>query len=75
MRCLLRSIFSKYQKLHNLPMGKILTWDCKVKPRGVPKIWPIAETGRANILNAQLEITTINHACKSKFVIYLLLSL
>ena len=31
-------------------MGKILTLGCKVKPRGVPKIWPISETGRANIL-------------------------
>ena len=31
-------------------MGKILTWGCKVKSRGVPKIWPISETGRANIL-------------------------
>ena len=32
-------------------MGKILNWGCTVKPRGVPKIWPISETGRANILN------------------------
>ena len=31
-------------------MGNILTWGCKVKPRGVPKIWPISETGRANVL-------------------------
>ena len=30
-------------------MGKILTLGCKVKPRGVPKIWPISETGRALI--------------------------
>ena len=32
-------------------MGKILTWGCKVKPRRVPKMWAISETGRANILN------------------------
>ena len=31
-------------------MGKILTWGCKVKPRGVPKNWPISQTGRANVL-------------------------
>ena len=28
-------------------MGKNLTLDCKVKPRGVPKIWLISEKGRA----------------------------
>ena len=33
-------------------MGKILTLGCKVNPRGVPEIWPISETGRANILKA-----------------------
>ena len=33
-------------------MGKILTLGCKVKHRGVPKIWPISETGKANILNS-----------------------
>ena len=31
-------------------MDKILTFGCKVKPRGVPKIWPKSETGRANLL-------------------------
>ena len=31
-------------------MDKILTWGCKVNPRRVPNIWPIYETGRANIL-------------------------
>ena len=35
-------------------MGKVLTWGCKVKPRGVPKIWPISETGRANLLNSNV---------------------
>ena len=32
-------------------MGNILTWGCKVKPRRVPNMWPISETGSANILN------------------------
>ena len=31
-------------------MGKILTWGCQVKPREVTTIYPISETGRANIL-------------------------
>ena len=31
-------------------MGKIVTLSCKVKPRGVPEMLPISETGRANIL-------------------------
>ena len=35
-------------------MGKNLTLGCKVKPRGVPKIWPISETGRANILKYKI---------------------
>ena len=30
---------------------------CKVKPIGVPKIWPISETGRANILKSNVNIT------------------
>ena len=37
-------------------MGKFLTLGCKVKPRGVPKIWPISETGRANILKVQVTV-------------------
>ena len=32
-------------------MGNILSWGCKVKPRRVPKMWPISETGRANIID------------------------
>ena len=38
-------------------MGKILTLGCKVKKnKGVKEIWPISETGRANILNRLLKL-------------------
>ena len=36
-------------------MGTILTLACKVKSRGVPNIWPISETGRANILKPNID--------------------
>ena len=37
-------------------MDTILTVGCKVNPREVPKIWPIYETGRANILKRLLNV-------------------
>ena len=36
-------------------MDKMLTWSYKVKPREVPKIWPISETGKANILKVRVD--------------------
>ena len=37
-------------------MSNILTWGCKVKPRGVPKIWPISETVEPTSLISHLHI-------------------
>ena len=36
-------------------MGKMLTWGCKEKPRGVPKIWPISETRKARLVPCRIQ--------------------
>ena len=56
IRCLFKIYIFKISKEIWWSIGKLLTWGCEVhvQPKGVSKIRPISETGRANILKGTI---------------------